>query len=204
MAASKEQLFNHFQTDNKYTNTNFNLNANLKYRYTNFNLNANLKCPVLNPVQSYSKSYNDKNCDSVVSDIYKETTKFQACNKSLDFCLNSLKLYDETDEEKPQNCWKTSKYVSNKSTLSLHISAYENSTEAADVAASDGGLKGTTLNANTKQVFTATSAFIFGNLFEFPRQQNNKIHEPEVSQYRSSQQLRNPNAGNLCFQLSYN
>uniref|UniRef100_A0A914Q367 BRCT domain-containing protein n=1 Tax=Panagrolaimus davidi TaxID=227884 RepID=A0A914Q367_9BILA len=177
--ASKEQLFNHFQTDNKD-------------QYTNFNLNSNVKCPILIPVQSSSKSNNDKNCDSVVSDTHKGKINSQTCNKSTDLCLNSLKIYDETEQEKLQNCWKTdSKNDSNNSTISLYISAYENSTEAA-AAAIDDGLNGKKLNANTKQISTASSIFVFENPFEFPRQQNDKIFEPEVSQFKSSQQHRNP------------
>uniref|UniRef100_A0AC35GJ95 Uncharacterized protein n=1 Tax=Panagrolaimus sp. PS1159 TaxID=55785 RepID=A0AC35GJ95_9BILA len=149
---SNQKPFDHFQTDNKD-------------RYTNFNLN--FQCQSLIPVQSSSKSYNDKNCDSVVSDIHKEKINSQTCNKSLDLCLNSLKLYDETEGRKPQNSWKTdklSKNVSNKSHLTLHISAHENSIEA--VTLFDDGFKGTKLNANIKQIFNAAATFVIGVIID--------------------------------------
>uniref|UniRef100_A0A914PAH7 Uncharacterized protein n=1 Tax=Panagrolaimus davidi TaxID=227884 RepID=A0A914PAH7_9BILA len=93
----------------------------------------------------------------------------QICNKSSDLCLNSLKLYDETEQEKLPNWWKTdSKNDSNKSTISLHISAYENSNETA-AAAIDDGSKEAKLNENTKQIFNAASTFVIENPFEFPR-----------------------------------
>uniref|UniRef100_A0AC35EZ96 Uncharacterized protein n=1 Tax=Panagrolaimus sp. PS1159 TaxID=55785 RepID=A0AC35EZ96_9BILA len=76
----------------------------------------------------------------------------------------------------------------------IDISAYENSTEAA---AFDSSLKkanfGTIQNhENVKQILPV-STFLIQKPFEFPRQQNEKVSEPEVSQFRGSQRLFNPN-----------
>uniref|UniRef100_A0A914QET8 Uncharacterized protein n=1 Tax=Panagrolaimus davidi TaxID=227884 RepID=A0A914QET8_9BILA len=87
---------------------------------------------------------------------------------------------------KNENTLKTT----NKSTLSLHIAAYENSNEAA---ASDSFFDSQVeKRVNTKQIMTDASSFISQNQFEFPRQQSNQ-KKPEVSQFKASQRLRNPN-----------
>uniref|UniRef100_A0AC35FND4 Uncharacterized protein n=1 Tax=Panagrolaimus sp. PS1159 TaxID=55785 RepID=A0AC35FND4_9BILA len=77
----------------------------------------------------------------------------------------------------------------NNSTISLRISAYKNSNEAATFVSSDKSLE----IKQQKQIIPV-STFICQNPFEFPRQQNDQTSDPEVIQFRSSQQLLNSNA----------
>uniref|UniRef100_A0AC35GKM2 Uncharacterized protein n=1 Tax=Panagrolaimus sp. PS1159 TaxID=55785 RepID=A0AC35GKM2_9BILA len=88
------------------------------------------------------------------------------------------------------------------STLSLHISAYEN--EASD---SFNELKkcfkpnGYDLIKKKKIIVVSTS--VIQNPFEFPRQQNDEISVPEIAQFKASQQLLKNDAincgGNIFF-----
>uniref|UniRef100_A0AC34GUI7 Protein tyrosine phosphatase n=1 Tax=Panagrolaimus sp. ES5 TaxID=591445 RepID=A0AC34GUI7_9BILA len=84
----------------------------------------------------------------------------------------------------------------NKSTLSLHIEAYENSIDA-DTSDSDDGerenLKTTLIKKweTSKHGFNGFSSLI-RNPYEFPRQQKDKNIEPEMMQFKASQRLRNP------------
>uniref|UniRef100_A0A914QPY8 Uncharacterized protein n=1 Tax=Panagrolaimus davidi TaxID=227884 RepID=A0A914QPY8_9BILA len=80
--------------------------------------------------------------------------------------------------------------VNNSSTISLHIATYENSFEAAAVDSFDSGEKGL-----TKKLQIAKQSSINQNPFEFSRQQqeSNESTEPEISQFKASQKLFNPN-----------
>uniref|UniRef100_A0A914R955 Uncharacterized protein n=1 Tax=Panagrolaimus davidi TaxID=227884 RepID=A0A914R955_9BILA len=83
----------------------------------------------------------------------------------------------------------------NNSTLSLHIAAYENSSEAVASDLFDGKNNEEKFETkNIKQSFLV-STFVVQNPFEFPRQQNDNAvpSEPEVSQFKASQKLLNPN-----------
>uniref|UniRef100_A0AC35FEQ8 Uncharacterized protein n=1 Tax=Panagrolaimus sp. PS1159 TaxID=55785 RepID=A0AC35FEQ8_9BILA len=76
----------------------------------------------------------------------------------------------------------------NNSTLSLHISAYENSVETKEC------LNQNDLSKNREKQLFVNSTSVIKNLFEFPRQQKSEEAKmPEVSQFKASRQLINPN-----------
>uniref|UniRef100_A0A914Q286 Uncharacterized protein n=1 Tax=Panagrolaimus davidi TaxID=227884 RepID=A0A914Q286_9BILA len=85
--------------------------------------------------------------------------------------------------------------VNNNSTISLHIAAYENSVEAASDDSVDGGKNNVLKKAEISVFEDWEKRFIIENPFEFPRQQENgEATRPEVSKFKASQGLLNPNS----------
>uniref|UniRef100_A0A914Q564 Uncharacterized protein n=1 Tax=Panagrolaimus davidi TaxID=227884 RepID=A0A914Q564_9BILA len=128
--------------------------------------------------------------DFIVSDNYKEKGKLQYSKTSTFTTLNE----DNNDLKKG---WKNKSFlnITNKSTLSLHIAAYENLNEAV---ASDffygneniDRLKKEKLGSIKTSKHCFTDRLILMNPFEFQRQQNeNHRNKPENMQFKASQRL---------------
>uniref|UniRef100_A0AC35FEK5 Helicase ATP-binding domain-containing protein n=1 Tax=Panagrolaimus sp. PS1159 TaxID=55785 RepID=A0AC35FEK5_9BILA len=143
-------------------------------RFSNLNLNQAFQAPV----QSLSKL--NKNQSFCASDKYQEKIKPQILKTS-----NFAIFNDETKEIK-NGRMNFGSNTNNGSILSLHIEAYENLIESCD------GKKDKVVKSD-KQTFANISTFLIQNQFEFPRQQNDEISEPEMSQFKTSQRLLNPN-----------
>uniref|UniRef100_A0A914PPC3 Uncharacterized protein n=1 Tax=Panagrolaimus davidi TaxID=227884 RepID=A0A914PPC3_9BILA len=104
-------------------------------------------------------------------------------------------LNDNSDKElKKQN--DSSKSIKNNSTLSLHISAYENSNESK-IDIYDSGSNTSDLNKtfkNAKPILIGLLKTVIQNPFEFARQQENDENKvpPEIAQFKASQKLISP------------
>uniref|UniRef100_A0AC35GLF0 Uncharacterized protein n=1 Tax=Panagrolaimus sp. PS1159 TaxID=55785 RepID=A0AC35GLF0_9BILA len=181
----------------------FNI-SDVNGHYSNLNLN---ECSNASLVHTKSNTFKCKQQDTKIvsdlinsNDVHKNLWNHKQKNSPSNY-LNILGN-SEDNELKTVNNFFSSKDATNNSTLSLHISAYENSVEASSAAALDSfdDKNDKTSNSqtmiknwkNAKQLFIESS-WAIQNPFEFPRQQNDKVSEPEVSQFRASQHLYNLN-----------
>uniref|UniRef100_A0AC34FE57 Uncharacterized protein n=1 Tax=Panagrolaimus sp. ES5 TaxID=591445 RepID=A0AC34FE57_9BILA len=115
---------------------------------------------------------------------------------SVDKNISSRNIFEKIDEK---NEWKKDdkEFLINNSTLSIHITAYENSIEvtADSDEQNDSKLKATKeFDKTWKDFKNLLNSSINQNPFEFPRQQeNNQSIEPAIMQFKSSQKLFSPN-----------
>uniref|UniRef100_A0AC35FVX7 Uncharacterized protein n=1 Tax=Panagrolaimus sp. PS1159 TaxID=55785 RepID=A0AC35FVX7_9BILA len=107
--------------------------------------------------------------------------------------FESLKLCDEIDEKKEKKkAGNSNANANNKSTLSLHISAYENSVETSSNLNSNkfSTNKKKIIGKTSKEIFIRSPTTIIQNPFEFPRQQKEDAEmDPEIMQFKASQRL---------------
>uniref|UniRef100_A0A914Q8F2 Protein kinase domain-containing protein n=1 Tax=Panagrolaimus davidi TaxID=227884 RepID=A0A914Q8F2_9BILA len=178
-------------------NNSQTITADNDSRYSNLNLKQNLKFSKLSPVYSLSKSSSNKSFGGKQNWSFEEKGKSPLWNKFSKLSNFSI-LNNEIKEEERWKKEGTSN--ANNSIIFLHISAYENSIEAVPSDSfdnkNDNILQKKDLKQkwkNEKQIFAAASKFVIQNPFEFPRQQNDTVSKPEVSQFKTSQRLLNPN-----------
>uniref|UniRef100_A0A914QMW1 Uncharacterized protein n=1 Tax=Panagrolaimus davidi TaxID=227884 RepID=A0A914QMW1_9BILA len=140
---------------------------------------------------SNSKSLNGGNkYDSNVSETFERKAGSDSWNKSSK-TSNFATFYDK-DEEEINKFLKNERSKNHKSsTLSLHISDYENLT-GSDKFGVTNDLDASVKKQN-KQHLNSASTFIFQKPFEFLKQQNDKLLEQEISQFKASHRLINPN-----------
>uniref|UniRef100_A0AC35GVP9 Uncharacterized protein n=1 Tax=Panagrolaimus sp. PS1159 TaxID=55785 RepID=A0AC35GVP9_9BILA len=178
----KDQPFDNYYTDNSSN------------KYSTINLNQSNKSLTLIPVHSQNKPYNDKHCgltDKYIKDE-KSDSSVQA-HKS-----PNLATFNTDAEVKEANKGlKKGGSIDNtkNSILSLHISAYENSFESAALVEGKSVKKeiyGSIKEKEGLDQICMTLTHVVQNPFEFPRQQNDKVFEPEVSQYKASQKFITP------------
>uniref|UniRef100_A0A914XUM4 Ubiquitin-like domain-containing protein n=1 Tax=Panagrolaimus superbus TaxID=310955 RepID=A0A914XUM4_9BILA len=117
-----------------------------------------------------------------------DKSKIQCWNKSsskdIESMFNNIIPNNDKDDKKE-------KPELNRSTLSLHIAAYENAIE--DILDSNEALETTKLKNKTWKDLKQSSMVVSQNPFEFPRQQHDeKTTDPEVMQFKSSQILLRP------------
>uniref|UniRef100_A0AC35GNW4 Uncharacterized protein n=1 Tax=Panagrolaimus sp. PS1159 TaxID=55785 RepID=A0AC35GNW4_9BILA len=164
-------------------------------QYSNFNLNQNFKCLDVSAIQSNNKSYNNKICGSSVSDNIEERKNPSHLNKPSKIFNFSKLINDKTENEESKKLWKKNSYSNtmNDSTFSLHISAFENSVDSFNGSTNEDLQKGKSDSIKYEKQFFTAETFVIQNSFEFPRQENEGAKVPEVSNFKASQRLLNPN-----------
>uniref|UniRef100_A0AC35FIM2 Uncharacterized protein n=1 Tax=Panagrolaimus sp. PS1159 TaxID=55785 RepID=A0AC35FIM2_9BILA len=176
---------------------NVNIGKTLNGQYSNLNLNENYQSSS-NAFFELPKTVSNEKRKVLNSDFLNhddsQAKKFSHSWKKSTKMLPSN--FENDDSGKEDNLKKRNNSISKNSTLSLHISAYENLTEdSSDLSdKKQDCLKQNDLNEslkNAKQIFIE-AASVIQNPFEFPRPQYDNVLEPEMSQFKASQRLLNP------------
>uniref|UniRef100_A0AC34FE90 Uncharacterized protein n=1 Tax=Panagrolaimus sp. ES5 TaxID=591445 RepID=A0AC34FE90_9BILA len=177
-------------------------------QYNSINLNQHHKCEDLKYLHSKSIQSSSKNS------VYTDTTGFVDFNESSaksvasqtgknnnDFSKSFGNLnIQEKEEQKYKGQNKDDEKCNNSSTLSLHISAYENANETLNVndKLNKTESKQNTFASNTlkkvKSIF-AKSVQTSQNPFVLLQKQNEESMQAEVMQFKASQKLMNFNSG---------
>uniref|UniRef100_A0AC34FRV2 Uncharacterized protein n=1 Tax=Panagrolaimus sp. ES5 TaxID=591445 RepID=A0AC34FRV2_9BILA len=180
--------------------------SNLKLDQQHKSLTLTTSAEHFKPKLSISHKKTEINTLSVTTDESGKKRNWDAWNKSKKITStskttnSSFHYTNETSLKKEDRSNDFDKIVNN-STLSLHITAYENSVEEVNVNLLIGEKakrqhKDLRIVNNWKKRFEALteSTSVFENPFEFPRQakENGNIH-PELMQFKASQRLVNPN-----------
>uniref|UniRef100_A0AC35F720 SWIM-type domain-containing protein n=1 Tax=Panagrolaimus sp. PS1159 TaxID=55785 RepID=A0AC35F720_9BILA len=172
----------------------------------NLNLNQNQKCFDPSSVLSVSKSNNKQHCVSDSFEVNEKSKAYNNASMSSQYTntfessnFNTLSFINKKEELDDKWKKKASPNTTNGSTLSLHISAYKNSLVAG---ASDflGNKTFKKKNEKFNWCKKGRNNILVGLNpaiqipYEFPRQQKgNEEVNPEIMQFKWSQQLLNPN-----------
>uniref|UniRef100_A0AC35F6S0 Uncharacterized protein n=1 Tax=Panagrolaimus sp. PS1159 TaxID=55785 RepID=A0AC35F6S0_9BILA len=171
-------------SNSKYSNLNLNqINRNSTNAFSESSKNAKIEERKVLSFDDFAKT-NDLQKSSHSS--WNKSTK----ELSRNFANNA---FEKEDTFKKRSATKSAK---NSSTLYLQIAAYENSIEENLFDREKEGLRQNGLikkRENGKEIFKNS---VIHNPFEFPRQQNEERSQPEVSQFKASQRLHNPNQMN--------
>jgi hypothetical protein len=170
---------------NKYQSfVNDNSQSDTGSRYSNLNLSQNCKNLDESLVQSSSKSYNKKQCDSTAFVKPEEKDISKSWKKS----TIPSNLYDDVEEEvkeclKQKNCSNITNSI-----LSLHIATFKNSVDPIDHCEASSLFQDSKIPKSISIGLTCVTQ----NMFEFPRSKNEDTN-PEGMQFKASQHLHNPN-----------
>uniref|UniRef100_A0AC35EY95 Uncharacterized protein n=1 Tax=Panagrolaimus sp. PS1159 TaxID=55785 RepID=A0AC35EY95_9BILA len=166
-------------------------------QYNNINLNQNHQS--LTPVQvknvsSENYEINNDQIDTYASQSQTDQLSWNKSNKNA--CLNIPYIDDSVEAESHLKVCRNLPVKG--STLSLHIAAYENLNEVANVQRKNE--MENSIGKSWKDViqfFNGSTQTNQQAYFEIPRQQSDHVGKPEIMQFKSSQKLSLPFAANF-------